>query len=249
MKSLTLFYFFLLLNLLCSSTHSKTIKYYQSDETSPFQISSDSNKELKGIVGEVVEKLKSSALKNYSIETLTYPFKRMITTMDSDKGHWINFGAKDWGNIQSLNLSKEPIVEVKHVLLVKNNFHYNDLESLSGKRVAMIRGFRYPNFEKYFKELNIERIDVKDHEAAIKLVQVGRAMAFPEMKFRIKHHLKANAISESDFKQINFDKVIKPYLIHLSFSKDFSIHLKDKINQEIINLKRNGTLKLILKKY
>ena len=215
---------------------------YQS--AAPFQVTGQSKN--KGIITDVLESILPSEIE---LSYITYPFKRYQKALKGSKTHWITYGAPPWEGPQNWNLSRNSIMEVKHVFLSKKDFKFKRIEDLFGKRVVLLTGFSYPGLEKYIKLKKIFPIRVNGQLAAIAAIKKNRGVIFPEMKSRLMYHFKTNGLNLSEYKMIPASKYIKDYSIHLAFSKNFPQKLKDQIDKSIKKLKDNGKLRFLIRKY
>lgn len=108
---------------------SEPVHYYIiASQAQPFQIETDGSSH-RGMVSDIVEAVFDDS--QYEIDYHTYPFNRMIDKLDArENPNWVTYGSPSWGNIQSVNLSKDPIYNVKHVLLSsgKEPFEFNTID-------------------------------------------------------------------------------------------------------------------------
>lgn len=225
----------------------KTLNYFViKDTAAPFQISqSKSNK--GGIISDFLEEVLSD---QYVLKHRVLPFNRMVREMKS--GHlknWINYGAPTWRTPQVWNMTKEPLLKVTHNILTKKGFSYKGINTLFDKRIVTIVGFNYPGLDKYINMGMIQTIEVKSHRSAIKAIQNGRAVAFPEMRYRIQYHLNNLKLNQDEFSLIDFSDTIKDYDLYISFSKKFPPEIQKHINDSIKKYKKDGRLQKIIETY
>jgi polar amino acid transport system substrate-binding protein len=90
---------------------------------------------------------------------------------------------------------------------------------------------------------------VKDHAAAIKIIAMGRAIAFPEMNVRLNYHLKKMNLPRDDFNFHYIGNIIVDYDINLCFSENFPGKLKKKIEDILVEMKNDGSLENIINSY
>jgi len=222
------------------------ITYFIADKSSsPFQISTKNSKRV-GIVTEVINSLKKQNI-HFSHNVL--PFKRMIKYMKNPKVKWITYGSAAWPGQQSLSLSKTSIMTVKHSFLTLKSNQYDKINDLFGKSLVLIRGFDYPGLAAYIEQDKFDIIYVKDHEAAIKIVAMGRAVAFPEMNVRLNYHLKKMNLPRDTFNFHYIGNIIIDYDINLCFSENVPENLKGKIEDILIEMKNDGSLESIINTY
>ncbi len=238
----------ILLSYYSYSVEKVNITYYViEDSAAPFQIVDGVKKKHSGIVSDILTAIDSEEI-NLSSKVL--PFKRMIKEMNSKgSGAWMSYGSKVWSGPQSDVLSKNSLITIKHKILTLKKNPYNSIEDLFGKRIAFIRGFQYPGLERYVKDKSIDVIRFSSQEAAIRAVEIGRVYGFPEMEIRLKYMMKANKFDEDLFLYNDISKVIPNYEINFCFSKDFPKATIKKLDNKIQLLKKNGTIKSIIKSY
>jgi len=239
-------YFIILLLISFSNVADNKITYFISDKSSsPFQISSENSKQ-SGIITDVIHSIEKQDI-YFSHNIL--PFKRMLKYMESSKSPWISYGSPAWPGVQSLSLSKTPIMSVEHSFLTLKPTQYTDISDLFGKIIVLITGFDYPGLAAYIEENKFDIIYVKDHEAAIKIIAMGRAIAFPEMNIRLNYHLKKMSLPRENFNFHYIGKVIADYNINLCFSLNFPSTLRTNIEASLAAMKNDGRLDSIINSY
>ena len=79
-----------------SSIKAENINYFVIGSTAaPFQISKK-NSPQKGIVTEIIERIKTSEIR---FETLVFPFKRYVKALENSDSHWLTYGSPRWHGI------------------------------------------------------------------------------------------------------------------------------------------------------
>jgi len=239
-------YFIILLLVSFSNLADNKITYFISDKSSsPLQISTTNSKQ-SGIITDVINSMEK---KDIYFSHNILPFKRMLKYMESSKAPWITYGSAAWPGVQSLSLSKTPIMTVEHSLLTLKSTQYTDISDLFGKIIVLITGFNYPGLATYIEEDKFDIIYVKDHEAAIKIIAMGRAVAFPEMNVRLNYHLKRMSLPRDNFSFHYIGKIIADYNINLCFSLNFPSPLRTKIEASLVTMKSDGRLSSIINNY
>jgi polar amino acid transport system substrate-binding protein len=239
------FYFIILLVSFSSLADNKITYFIADKSSSPFQISTKNNKKV-GIVTEVIRSIEKHNI-HFSHNVL--PFKRMIKHMEYPKVKWITYGSAAWPGQQSLSLSKTSIMTVKHSFLTLKSNQYNQIDDLFGNSLVLIHGFDYPGLTAYIEQDKFNIIYVKDHAAAIKIIAMGRAIAFPEMNVRLNYHLKKMNLPRDDFNFHYIGNIIVDYDINLCFSENFPTNLKTKIEYILVEMKNDGSLEDIINAY
>lgn len=239
-------FYFILLLVSFSSMADNEITYFIADKSSsPFQISTQQSKRV-GIVTEVINSIEKN---NIDFTHSILPFKRMIKYMKNPKAKWITYGSAAWPGQQSLSLSRTSIMTVKHSLLTLKSNKYNKISDLFGKSLVLIHGFDYPGLAAYIEQDKFDIIYVKDHAAAIKIIAMGRAVAFPEMNIRLNYHLKKMNLVRDNFNFHYIGNIIADYDINLCFSENFPKKSKTKIEDLLLEMKNNGSLENIINTY
>ncbi len=169
--------------------------------------------------------------------------------MKNPKAKWITYGSAAWPGQQSLSLSRTSIMTVKHSFLTLKPNKYNKISDLFGKSLVLIHGFDYPGLTAYIEQDKFDIIYVKDHAAAIKIIAMGRAVAFPEMNIRLNYHLKKMSLLRDNFNFHYIGNIIADYDINLCFSENFPKKSKTKIEDLLLAMKNNGSLENIINAY
>lgn len=238
--------YFIILLVSFSSIADNKITYFIADKSSsPIQISTKNSEQL-GIVTDVINSIEKQ---NIHFSHSILPFKRMMKYMKNPKVKWITYGSAAWPGLQSLSLSKTPIMTVKHSFLTLKSNQYNKISDLFGKSLVLIHGFDYPGLAAYIEQDKFDIMYVKDHEAAIKVIAMGRAVAFPEMNIRLNYHLKKMNFPSDNFNFHYIGNIIADYDINLCFSLNFPELLKEKIEAVLVEMNSDGRLKTIINKY
>ncbi len=238
--------YFIILLVSFSSIADNKITYFIADKSSsPIQISTK-NSEQVGIITDVINSIEKHNIHFYHT---ILPFKRMMKYMKYPQVKWITYGSAAWPGLQSLSLSKTPIMTVKHSFLTLKSYQYNKISDLFGKSLVLIHGFNYPGLAAYIEQDKFDIIYVKDHEAAIKVIAMGRAVAFPEMNIRLNYHLKNMNLPRDNFNFHYIGNIIVDYNINLCFSLNFPELLKVKIEDILVEMKSDGSLENIINAY
>lgn len=228
---------------------SKGINYVVIDNTAePFQIDEKGNKQI-GLITEIFEEVIKEVYGNINYSKVSAPFLRALKIMrENNYLKWVSYGSPVWKEPQSTHLSKEPLFKVNHKLVTRKGFRFNSIEDLFGKRVVLINGFSYPGLSKYIRNKKIEVLIVNSHLSALKALEIKRADAFPEIKIRAKYHLKKNKMDFKKFAFHNFNKYIRDYTLHFSFSKEMlpEIH---KFDKALVKLRNEKFIKNTILKY
>ncbi|NAZ47022.1 transporter substrate-binding domain-containing protein [Vibrio toranzoniae] len=230
---------------------SEPIHYYIiASQAQPFQIETDDSSH-RGMVSDIVKAVFDSS--QYEINYHIYPFNRMIDKLNvRENPNWLTYGSPSWGNIQSVNLSEDPIYNVKHVLLSsgKKPFEFNTIDDLSGKAMVLLIGFEYPNLEPYIQQGKLNEIRVKDYAAAFRVLnRTPGDTVFVEMESRIKYNLNEQKLRIEDYQMQGFGSVINNYPIHLAFDPEMDPKLQSFINQRLGQMKDDGQLNEIVQSY
>ena len=120
-----------------------------ADQWCPFFC--EANQGFDGFSAELLkEALKSSGIKSHYI---TAPFARV--TMQVENGNWQIHGATDSNFTPNLLIGKEAVAYSKWVFVVRSddNWQYQGIQSLSGKRFGAINGYAYAKeLQEYYKK-------------------------------------------------------------------------------------------------
>ncbi|NOH60964.1 ABC transporter substrate-binding protein [Vibrio sp. RE88] len=230
----------------------KEINYYViANQAQPFQIEEHGEKH-SGIVTDIVKEIFNDS-EAYTLHYHTYPFKRMISILEAGgEPNWITYGSPNWGNVQSENLSEQPIYTVKHALVTseKVSFKFEDMSSLANKGVVLLLGFDYPELTPYIEQGSVEEIRVNDYSAAFRVLnKLPGDTAFVEMESRVKYYLNHLSYEQDAFHIQAFSQVIPDYSIYLAFSSQMDEDVQAYINARLKELRQSGKLDEIIKTY
>lgn len=219
------------------------VTYYVSDKSSaPIQSSQTDD----GIITDVIRAITPNTV---DINERVLPFKRMLLEMQSSKSPWVTYGSAAWPGPQSTSLSRTPVLEVSHVMLTKMGNGFATISELFGKSIVLIRGFDYPGLDTYIEQGKFYVMYVKDHYSAIQAVLKGRAVAFPEMAFRLQYHLQQMNVPPSSVEKTDISNIIQDYSINLCFSNAFPYEQRAQFEDNLKELRESGELSNIIRKY
>ena len=235
-----------------ASVQSTELHYFViAKQAKPFQIE-ENGENHRGIVTDILKEVFKNH-SEYRIVYHTYPFNRMISTLESgNTQNWITYGSPGWGGVQAANLSKTPIYNVRHYLLSskKEPFNFKTIDDLKGKSVALLYGFDYPDLVPYIKSNLFNELRVKDYAAAFRIIQkrAGES-AFVEMGLRINYHLNKEGKKPSNFKMQPLSSVIPDYSIYLALSPQIDSKLQQLIDKRLEEMAKKGELEAISMRY
>lgn len=215
------------------------IIYYKSHNP-PFQF--DSRDSELGFITRIIQ-----SLANVSVIPTPLSFNHMIKEMSTNEKHWITYGSKSWIGAQSTFLSNIAIWQVEHVLFTLKSNPFEGIQSLFSQTIVLIDGFDYPGLDSYINKGLIKKvIRVKTPELAIMSVLNGNADAYPDMRSRIKYHLKKIDLDKKDIVLHDIVSIIPTYEMNLCFSKNFPLDLKADIEIQLRNMKRSHEFENIM---
>lgn len=234
-----------------ATAQATTVNYYViSEQARPFQIE-EQGQNHSGIITDIVEEIFAGS--DHSIEFHTFPFNRMITTLESGgESNWLTYGSPNWGRVQSENLSKEPVYTVKHVLVSSGTqpVQFSKMQDIEGASVVLLRGFDYPSLTPFFKDGLVHEMRVKDYQAAYRVIErTPGETVFVEMESRVIYNINQLGLAKSKFAITSFSSVIPDYSIYLALSPDMDEELQKYINQRLAQLKAEGKIADIINKY
>ena len=232
------------------SLANETLNYLViEDQAEPFQIVDHSNR-YSGIVSDLLFKIFERS--NYQLKVNSYPFKRMIRTInDRTFPYWITYGSSHWGPPQNSNLSECSILTVKHILLPPKDevIPFQGVGDLMGQRVILLFGFEYPYLDSYIEAGQMAELRVQSYPSAFKALTFKRGIGFIEMESRIKYNLKKMGERYSDYHPIDMSNTIPQYDIRFALSPQMPDEVKHYIDDRCHQLKRSGEYERIVNKY
>lgn len=260
-KIIITFIFVFYANHIIAEKSKLNITYVTIEQsTEPIEINDESSKN-KGIITDVVVKIFSK--EEYRFEYQILPalrYRNEIMSFTHNKPnsikHFVSFGAKKWyPKDWNLIYSNEPLITLERSLMVsaQKNLKYTKLSDLFGKTIVIIRGFDYPELEKYINNNKgpIKELRVNSGYQAIDIVNKKDRdeIAFVDFKLRAQYQIKKKNIPLSNFNFYDLSDILKPTPIYLIFSNDFSKSELNHINEKISILIKSNEIEKILKKY
>ncbi len=237
--------------LLTPYAHAETVNYFViADQARPFQIENKGT-DHSGIVTDIIQAVFEDS--PYELNTHTYPFKRMISLLESgnDK-NWVTYGSPGWGKVQAENLSELPIYTVKHALVSSQASanQYKTMKDLEGKIIVLMNGFDYPQLTPYFSSGKVEEMRVKSYQSAFRVLKRNPDdIAFVEMQSRVSYNIDQLNLNPKHYKSSSFSDVIPDYSIYLAFDPNMDPAIQRYINQRLAELTKQGTISTIIDKY
>ncbi|MBU2710737.1 substrate-binding periplasmic protein [Zooshikella harenae] len=236
-----------------SHANAKEINYVViADQARPFQIENNGH-DHSGIITEIVQNIFSGD--EWQLKIHTFPYKRMISMLESGRiKHWITYGSPEWKSVrvQSENLSKYPLVTVKHSLLSyqQPGFKFTKIEDLYGKTVIALLGFLYPGLDPYVENKKVNVMWVKGYEPAFRVLKRLKDDAFIlEMAFRLKYNLKKNKEPFDQFQFHDFSLIIPDYQVYFAYSSDMDRETVSFMNKRLKAMHDSKAIEAIVAHY
>ncbi|OEF48263.1 amino acid ABC transporter [Enterovibrio norvegicus] len=237
--------------LFSHTASSEVLDYYVvQDQAEPFQIQ-DKGTNHHGIITDILYKALEGS--KYTLDIHTYPFNRMMAEMSSNQHrNWVTYGSPLWGDMQSANLSIQPIFDVEHSILSSTNstFTYKNPEDLDGKVAVLLLGFNYPGLDGEIESGALSEVRVKNHQSAFRVVNRLKDIGgFVEMDLRLQYHLKRLGFTNKDYKLESISNVIPNYGIHIAFSPGIDHEIKEFIDNRLEEMVKKNEIEVIIAKY
>jgi polar amino acid transport system substrate-binding protein len=240
MKKALISLFYLIFSIEVS--YSETLTLSINTAAPPLQMYDEKNQKATGIIVELIQ----LALKEteHKLQVIYAPQAR-LTKLHNEKviTKAISYGSPSWDNTGSGYLPPKLFDwKTKLIFSKKNPLNYNDIKSLMGKRLVLIRGYNYPAVQSLIKNRTIEVYYVKTTESALKFLSLNRADAFIAGNMRIHYHIDRIGLKIEDFDFISLDKN-QPTNIHIWVDETVSQEVKSLISKKMIEFKKSGLLK------
>ncbi|WP_325895047.1 substrate-binding periplasmic protein [Grimontia sp. NTOU-MAR1] len=241
----------MLLFLLSATAFSATLDYYViQDQAEPLQIQ-DKGTNHRGIVTDVLKHAFYGT--DHQLVIHTYPFNRYLAELNKNKDkNWVTYGSPAWGDMQAVNLSKYPILEVEHSILSRtdSDFVYQTPEDLNGKIAVLLFGFDYPGLEEQIKKGTVSEVRVKNYDSAFRVVNRLKSVGgFVEMDLRLKYHLKRLGYTQNEYTLYEVNNLIPKYNIYLAYSPGINPELQEFMDKRLQEMRDNGELASIIGEY
>mgnify|MGYP000607373891 CR=1 FL=1 len=226
----------ILIFVLCGISNyalSEDVNYLVVDEIAkPFQITHDGQSQ-GGIVSDIVDKIFEDS--PYTIKRQTLPLNRLYSVIESGEvKNWIAYDSKVWNSLKMWrHLIDEPLFPVTHSFLTcQNGMHppINSVDDIKQQRIAIIKGFDYPELEVLQKKNQLELVSVNNYTQGIKLTALNRVDGFAEMDLRLRFTIKNESISQPCLHFTDMSQIIPSYSIYLSADKNSNPALKNTPN-------------------
>ncbi|APJ03972.1 substrate-binding periplasmic protein [Silvanigrella aquatica] len=252
--------FFILSIFLLTSINAfaieKVINYIMPDETNkPFSIKNDKE---RGIITEIVDK--SFKELGYQINYISIPQIRLIYETEKYQQNksdairsFVMYSSPVWQSKDKPFYYSKPLFKMKYALVcsAKKFTHYNDISSLYGKSIVLIKGFQYPELNDYINNQKIHAVSVNSGLQALNMIHAKYRdeACFIEFHTRVKFLIKEHNLNKNDYVFFDFSNVIKPVPIHLVLSDDFSKEDLEHLNKIINSSIKDKVYENIIKKY
>lgn len=220
----------------------------------PFQINEERNS-TGGIISDIVTDIFRET--HYNIVPLVASPKRISKLISEHQNHpWITYDAKVWNaTAPHGELIDVPLFNAHHSYLTcdEKQKEIRTPEDLRKKRISILSTFNYPELNQLERNLELILSPVRSYHQGFIMASHGRTDGFVEMDIRLRYNLAAIRQPEDKleecFRFLNMDAVIPPYPIYLSVDRDADEALKALIKKRLIQLKQDGHIQDIVKRY
>lgn len=228
-----------------------TLKFYGDDEFAPF--SYEENGELKGIDIEILREVEKIA--GYTFDIKLVPWNRLLelTKQGRIDGSFSLFYNEERAKYSIFTKIPLHVSTFSLYTLKEKSEDFNKMEDLKGKRIGVNSGFYISkNFEDHAKSKYFILEESENIDKNIKLLVNNRIDLFMSNEYVLKTYIEENNLESSLVKVKNglLQEVSGAYLV---FSKNRQLEDKEiiieKINKALEELRKNGTIERIEKKY
>lgn len=230
----------------------RSVNYLVVDEkTVPFQIVEDGESK-GGIVSDIVTAIFQGT--GYQVTARVLPVNRLRLVVAENKvHHWIAFDSPAWNSFGDKgDMLPQPLFTTSHIMLTCNPEAPGQIDSvddLKGLSIVTLKYFNYLSLSQAEEQGVIRSIPVDRYDVGLKLVSLGRADGFIEMKTRLDFHLDNFAGDHGCFREVDVSHVIPDYDVHLSIDPGWPEDFKEMVNNRLEALHRSGELNRIINRY
>lgn len=240
----------LLLTSASLSAEPAPVHYYVVEErASPFQITTPGSPQ-KGIITDIVEAVFETG--DYQLKTRTLPLARLHKEIRLDEGLWITYDAKTWQSLSDVgNFVEEPLFTVTHSYLTCDAEPgvIQNAAALSGKQIAIIEGFDYPELTPLAETGTVRLESVSHYRNGIMMVSKQRVNGFVEMDLRIRYHMNQQSNLPACLRLVDMSTVIPAFDIYLQAAKLSPDAFQQFVKNRLETLKKEGRLLEIFQSY
>ena len=217
----------------------------------PFQIASNGQSK-GGVVSDIIDEVFKGS--PYTVKHRSLPLNRLYTEVESGElKNWITYDAKVWGGLkQWRKLVNESLFPVTHTYLTcRSNslIQINSVNDIKQQRIAIIKGFDYPELYELRKKSQLELVSVNNYAQGINLAALSRVDGFVEMDLRVRFTIKTASIDQPCLQFVDMSHIIPAYSIYLSTDKNNTSGINGFASKRLKELKENGFITEILKRY
>ncbi len=196
-----------------------------------------------GIIKDVAEEIANEL--NIIVSYVKVPRKRQENYLSKGIVHANLVSNPQWLKKRELLNWSEPLFFDQDVLVFQQSKAKSKLSEVANMTVGTIRGYTYPNIEKYFARGDMLRSDVGNIELNFIRLEKGWIDTFVGSNLLIQNSLKNMAHPEL-FEVSPFS--ISEHGIYAALSPNSPVSIAQ-FNQVLIRLKKHGVIDAILNKY
>mgnify|MGYP001557287270 CR=1 FL=1 len=204
--------------------------------------------EAKGIFIDVIKQF-AKQHPEYSLHFRAYPVLRSIRMTGT--GETIDIAVESplfvkEGTLNHYDFS-EAVVRTKDVVITnsKSQLTYKSPKDLYNKTIAVIKGYKYGEFDTLEKAGKIRYQALETHQRALRFLQRGSADAYLGNIHVTPYYIKKNGMNRSEF--IFSKKAMLEFDLAFLVKKDLNV--LSKLDEFIRKIKKNGALNKIITKY
>ena len=221
------------------------------DIAEPFQIANNGQSK-GGVVSDIVDEIFAGS--SYTLIHHSLPLNRLYSVIETGKFKtWIVYDAKVWNSLKRWRqLVDEPLFPVSHTYLTcrqASPMQINSVNDIKQKRIAIIKGFDYPELDELKKKNQLELVSVSNYVQGINLAALSRVDGFVEMDLRVRFTIKTASIDQPCLQFVDMSHIIPDYSIYLSTDKNDTSGINGFASKRLKELKKNGVITEILKRY
>ncbi|WP_101757237.1 ABC transporter substrate-binding protein [Oceanicoccus sp. KOV_DT_Chl] len=224
-------------------------------QAEPFQIQ-DGKGAHSGIITDITREIFKGS--DHQINIISQPYKNLQRMVEAGEvNNWLTYGATDWSAPGNINLTENPIFNIRQELLVpkKFGFQFSGIESLLGKTLILIVGFDYPGIDEYIARGEINAVRMTQYKKIfMELLFRDRFTGYLELNTRLDYQLMqvekpGGRIMPEDFYRYDLSAISPGYDIYFARDPRMPNDIQTLIENRIVELHQDGTIEQILDRY
>ncbi|NRB68399.1 MAG: transporter substrate-binding domain-containing protein [Vibrio sp.] len=229
--------------LFAQVTVSAKVVWAIQDEWPPYVIDSH---DVKGLAHEIVEE--AFAVQGYNMKYTIKPWSRALREVATQRYDIALTVWKSSERLEYLYYSDAYLTNsLIFVTLKSNTFDYDNLKSLNGKRIGVIRGYVYD--DAFMHSNDFDRLDADNLATNVKKLKTGRIDALIADKIFFRWFVRNSGMDIDEFALIEKPLAANPLYIATSRDHPKKEQIISAFNSGLKVLQQSGRISAIFEKY